>query len=266
MVFFTCNQCGDSLKKNKVDQHFQICSTTTITCMDCFKDFRLNNYNSHNECITEDQKYGGPNSKQQDYKGKNKQNEWIMKIKSLVQQNSYPKEINSILNALIKYENIPRKKTKFVNFIRNSFRIRNENLVDKIWSIFEEAIKNRNSNHQSNGKPQNGHPNDNQEKSKDDQMDTVNNEQPQQQNDQMNESNDGQVCIKKSELKQIVISILDKRGSLTKSKLQKKILRKYHKNGHDEQYDCLIMNKLDKILTKKKFIIDKDVITLNNEQ
>ncbi|KAH7641475.1 lyar-type c2hc zinc finger containing protein [Dermatophagoides farinae] len=266
MVFFTCNQCGDSLKKNKVDQHFRICNTITITCMDCFKDFSLNNYNSHNECISEDQKYGGPNSKQQEYKGKNKQNEWITKIKSLVEQNSYPKEINSILNSLLKYENIPRKKAKFFNFIRNSFRIRNDNLIDKIWSIFEEAIKNQNSKN-SNGSTRNDHSNGDQEKpKKDDQIVSTVNEQQKQHDQTSNqyESMNGNMEIKKSELKKIVIDILGKKGSMSKLKLQKKVLRKYHKNDNDKQCDSLILNKLDKILAKRKFINDNDVITLTN--
>nr|XP_027204052.1 cell growth-regulating nucleolar protein-like [Dermatophagoides pteronyssinus] len=280
MVFFTCNQCGDSLKKNKVDQHFRSCSTKTVACMDCFKDFSLNNYNFHNECISEDQKYGGPNGKQQDYKGKNKQNEWIMKIKSLVEQNTYPKEINSVLNSLIRYENIPRKKAKFINFVRNSFRIRNEMLIDKIWNIFEEAIKNQknsnNNNNKSNGTTQNGnhHSNDNQQAEpeqqpkKDDQMDIDSQKQQQDQIENQESTNDQIISIKKSELKTLVIDILRRKGPMSKSKLQKKILRKYHKNnGHDEQSDSLILRKLDKILTKKAFINDNnnDIITLSSD-
>lgn len=43
MVFFTCTHCGESLKKSKVEKHYQtVCSRNpvAVTCMDCCKDFR----------------------------------------------------------------------------------------------------------------------------------------------------------------------------------------------------------------------------------
>ena len=39
MVFFTCNSCGESLKKNKVDKHLMQCQSRSISCVDCGKDF-----------------------------------------------------------------------------------------------------------------------------------------------------------------------------------------------------------------------------------
>jgi hypothetical protein len=41
MVFFACNSCGSSLKKNQVDKHTFQCRMTTVSCMDCQKDFGL---------------------------------------------------------------------------------------------------------------------------------------------------------------------------------------------------------------------------------
>jgi hypothetical protein len=43
MVFFTCAHCGESLKKSKVEKHYQtFCSRkpVSVTCIDCCKDFR----------------------------------------------------------------------------------------------------------------------------------------------------------------------------------------------------------------------------------
>jgi hypothetical protein len=43
MVFFTCAHCGESLKKSKVEKHYQtVCSRNpvAVTCVDCCKDFR----------------------------------------------------------------------------------------------------------------------------------------------------------------------------------------------------------------------------------
>ncbi len=49
MVVFTCNACGDSIKKNKVDAHLRACrSCSVLSCMDCGKDFTRESYNQHN--------------------------------------------------------------------------------------------------------------------------------------------------------------------------------------------------------------------------
>lgn len=153
-------------------------------------------------------------------------------------------------------------------------------LIDKIWNIFEEAIKNQknsnSNNNKSNGTTQNGnhHSNDNQpeqqQPKKDDQMDIDSQQQQQDQIENQESTNDQIISIKKSELKTIVIDILRRKGPMSKSKLQKKILRKYHKNNgysNNEQSDSLILKKLDKILTKKAFINDNnnDIITLSSD-
>lgn len=45
----------------------------------------------------------------------------------------------SLLEKMIEYPNVPRKKAKFFNFVRNSFRYLNVNdsQIDEIWSIIE---------------------------------------------------------------------------------------------------------------------------------
>ncbi len=49
MVVFCCNACGESLKKNKVQQHYeQKCrNCTVLSCMDCGKDFHGDDYAMH---------------------------------------------------------------------------------------------------------------------------------------------------------------------------------------------------------------------------
>lgn len=40
MVFFTCNGCGESLKKAQVDKHVTMCrGCQVLSCIDCGKDF-----------------------------------------------------------------------------------------------------------------------------------------------------------------------------------------------------------------------------------
>ncbi|KAG7211384.1 hypothetical protein KM043_010673 [Ampulex compressa] len=61
MVVFTCNNCGETLQKPRVAKHYQFqCRTAAfLTCVDCFKDFRGDEYVGHTKCITEAERYGG---------------------------------------------------------------------------------------------------------------------------------------------------------------------------------------------------------------
>ncbi|KAJ8980240.1 hypothetical protein NQ317_003748 [Molorchus minor] len=59
MVVFTCNNCGESLQKPKVEKHYAFAcrKSKSLTCVDCFKDFRGEEYVVHTKCITEDERY-----------------------------------------------------------------------------------------------------------------------------------------------------------------------------------------------------------------
>ncbi len=41
MVFFSCNACGESVKKNQVEKHYtqQCRNCEMLSCIDCGKDF-----------------------------------------------------------------------------------------------------------------------------------------------------------------------------------------------------------------------------------
>ena len=82
MVFFICNTCGASLKKNQVEKHYQHeCSNCQVlSCMDCGKDFHGDEYAAHTKCISEAQKYQGAlykGSSEGKGKGEKKQQDWI---------------------------------------------------------------------------------------------------------------------------------------------------------------------------------------------
>ncbi|RWS11901.1 Cell growth-regulating nucleolar protein-like protein [Dinothrombium tinctorium] len=144
MVFFVCNNCGDSMKKNKVETHIYKCrGITSVSCVDCNKDFDLKSYHSHNQCLQEDEKYGGLNyqRKENEAKGKRKQEMWIQKIQEASQRADVPPHIKKHLRTILNYDNIPRKKPKFVNFIRNSIHGLRNDVIDQLWSIFEAAIR-----------------------------------------------------------------------------------------------------------------------------
>ncbi|BGP26827.1 zinc finger, C2H2, LYAR-type protein [Rhodotorula toruloides] len=57
MVSFSCEGCGDILKKGKLDQHAQRCRNAEYTCIDCNTTFLGTSYRSHTSCITEEEKY-----------------------------------------------------------------------------------------------------------------------------------------------------------------------------------------------------------------
>ena len=83
MVFFTCNACGSSLKKNQVEKHYQYeCPRCEVlSCINCGKDFHGDEYAAHTKCISEAEKYRGNLFKDSGKagragKGEKKQQEW----------------------------------------------------------------------------------------------------------------------------------------------------------------------------------------------
>ncbi|XP_076248611.1 uncharacterized protein LOC143188298 [Calliopsis andreniformis] len=159
MVVFTCNNCGETLQKPKVAKHYEFqCRTAPfVSCIDCFKDFRGEEYAAHTKCISEAQRYGGKDyvPKAGANKGERKQQEWINIVNNIL--NSETKLSNaerSFLKTLSKYENIPRKKAKFLNFVRSAMGNRAPaGVVDSVWNIMETTYKNNTqSMQQTNGK------------------------------------------------------------------------------------------------------------------
>jgi cell growth-regulating nucleolar protein len=57
-------------------------------------------------------------------------------------------DVRKVLDVVIRHENIPRKKPKFVNFVKNIIRGIRPATIDKTWEVFEEAHK---SNADKNG-------------------------------------------------------------------------------------------------------------------
>ncbi|XP_072742719.1 uncharacterized protein [Anoplolepis gracilipes] len=147
MVVFTCNHCGDTLQKPKVAKHYQFrCRNAPfLTCADCLKDFRGEEYIVHTKCLTEAERYGGKDyvAKPNANKGERKQQEWISVVNNLLNGTiNVSNAERNFLNTLSKYENIPRKKAKFLNFVRNAMGNRvNMTIVENVWDKMETAHK-----------------------------------------------------------------------------------------------------------------------------
>ncbi|XP_015481043.1 cell growth-regulating nucleolar protein [Parus major] len=154
MVVFTCNACGEAVKKAQVEKHVNICrNCQCLSCMDCGKDFWGDDYKEHVKCVSEDQKYGGKGFEAKTNKGDAKQQEWIQKIHEVMKKPNISPKVRNILEQMRVFNNIPRKKVKFQNWIKNSLRINDSNLQDQVWDVFSEATGNI-SNEKEQDKPQ----------------------------------------------------------------------------------------------------------------
>uniref|UniRef100_A0A1L8DI57 Putative cell growth-regulating nucleolar protein n=1 Tax=Nyssomyia neivai TaxID=330878 RepID=A0A1L8DI57_9DIPT len=147
MVFFTCNHCGESLKKQSVEKHYkwQKCkgAPVFVTCVDCLKDFREQEYVGHTKCITEAERYYGKDyqAKPSQNKGQKKQEAWTDIIQSVLQRSDLSTRIQGVLKTLTMHENVPRKKPKFLNFMKNVSRQTSTYDATRIFELIEEAYQ-----------------------------------------------------------------------------------------------------------------------------
>ncbi|KAM6946637.1 cell growth-regulating nucleolar protein [Lycodopsis pacificus] len=140
MVFFTCNGCGESLKKAQVDKHVGMCrGCQVLSCIDCGKDFWGDDYKNHVKCISEDQKYGGKGYEAKSNKGDVKQQQWLQRVQDAMNKPGVSAKLKGVLQQVSSYDNVPRKKAKFQNWMRNSLKIANTSLHDEVWDIFAVA-------------------------------------------------------------------------------------------------------------------------------
>ncbi|XP_066498840.1 cell growth-regulating nucleolar protein [Hoplias malabaricus] len=152
MVVFTCSSCGESLKKAQIEKHRTMCrGNTCLSCIDCGKDFWGEDYKTHVRCISEDQKYGGKGYEAKAKKGDVKQQQWIQKVQEAMAKPGINPKLKQVLNQMSSYDNIPRKKAKFQNWMNNSLRLSDSRLLDQVWEIMSSADGNPDESQQPNG-------------------------------------------------------------------------------------------------------------------
>lgn len=140
MVFFVCEACNESLKKNKVETHSYTCRNCwVLTCVDCNKQFNGDTYAAHNSCISEAQRYEGKLYDGRTNKGDVKQALWISRVQSCAAEPTVQAHLRPYVERLLSHDNIPRKKAKFENFAKNSLRLHDAKTLGALWSIFEKA-------------------------------------------------------------------------------------------------------------------------------
>ncbi|XP_012928598.1 cell growth-regulating nucleolar protein isoform X2 [Heterocephalus glaber] len=132
MVFFTCNACGESVKKVQVEKHVSVCrNCECLSCIDCGKDFWGDDYKNHVKCVSEDQKYGGKGYEGKTHKGDVKQQAWIQKINELIKKPNVSPKVRELLEQISTFDNVPRKKAKFKNWMKNSLKVYNESILEQ---------------------------------------------------------------------------------------------------------------------------------------
>lgn len=141
MVFYTCSGCGESLKKNKVENHcYQCRGCEYLTCIDCNTDFYGDDYRKHTSCITENEKYSAKGTEFKANKGDVKQQQWLQNVESVMSSGkNLSKKARDLIDNLKNYDNIPRKRAKFLNFVRNSLRIYDNSLGEEVWEALSSA-------------------------------------------------------------------------------------------------------------------------------
>lgn len=138
MVFFVCEGCNETVKKNQVDKHVAKCRNCyAVTCVDCQTSFYGDDYAAHTSCISEAEKYEkslfkGPKAKV------NPQDTWMSLVMDAISDCSKADpSIQPHLKRLGDLTNIPRNQKKFGNFVKNSLRLFNDQLIEKIWKYLE---------------------------------------------------------------------------------------------------------------------------------
>lgn len=98
---------------------------------------------AHTKCISEAEKYSGKDyvPKASLNKGQRKQEAWTDVIEKVLSRSDLSHSVRSTLNLLTKHENVPRKRPKFANFMKNVSRGTSVADVNKVFDLIEEAFK-----------------------------------------------------------------------------------------------------------------------------
>jgi len=106
--------------------------------------FSGDEYKSHVKCISEEEKYSakGWTAKPNQNKNERKQTEWVAMVQELASSvDKSDPALSRVLQTISQHENIPRKKAKFLNFLKNIFGPRsNPKVADLAWDLMSKAL------------------------------------------------------------------------------------------------------------------------------
>lgn len=143
MVYFECQVCNESLKKPKVAKHLEICGSHYVSCIDCSKVFRWDEWEAHTSCMSEAQKYQGKlfTAKESSNKGQAKQDAWVDNVEKKIEDPNagISPQVKALMVKLLGFNNIPRKQKPFANFVKNSLKIWNDKQIGEMWDVIFAA-------------------------------------------------------------------------------------------------------------------------------
>eukprot|EP00315_Gephyrocapsa_oceanica_P016768 CAMPEP_0185364944 /NCGR_PEP_ID=MMETSP1364-20130426/12735_1 /TAXON_ID=38817 /ORGANISM="Gephyrocapsa oceanica, Strain RCC1303" /LENGTH=345 /DNA_ID=CAMNT_0027965463 /DNA_START=107 /DNA_END=1144 /DNA_ORIENTATION=+ len=143
MVFFICETTNECIKKPKVEAHMRKHPNAWVfCCMDCGARFEGEAYKEHTSCMSEAQRYEGKFYVPKENKGEKKQQSWMESVLAALEAAPAASAgLKSYVDRLTQYDNLPRKKAKFVNFAKNSLNLKadREGIAEKLWALIESA-------------------------------------------------------------------------------------------------------------------------------
>ncbi|XP_012595153.1 cell growth-regulating nucleolar protein isoform X2 [Microcebus murinus] len=63
----------------------------------------------------------------------------MKKINELIKRPNVSPKVRELLEQIGAFDNVPRKKAKFQNWMKNSLKVHNESILEQVWNIFSEA-------------------------------------------------------------------------------------------------------------------------------
>jgi len=107
--------------------------------MDCNARFEGEAYLAHTVCVSEAERYQGALYVHKENKGEVKQEAWSTSVQSKVENASA--ELRPYAQRLLAYDNVPRKRAKFINFAKNSLNLKHDpkGVAEQLWDLVGEA-------------------------------------------------------------------------------------------------------------------------------
>eukprot|EP00547_Thalassionema_nitzschioides_P003025 CAMPEP_0194206582 /NCGR_PEP_ID=MMETSP0156-20130528/5566_1 /TAXON_ID=33649 /ORGANISM="Thalassionema nitzschioides, Strain L26-B" /LENGTH=263 /DNA_ID=CAMNT_0038933133 /DNA_START=29 /DNA_END=820 /DNA_ORIENTATION=- len=136
MVVFSCDGCGEVLRKNQVDAHANRCrSCDSVSCADCGVSFYGDDFRSHTTCMTEAERYEKSVYRPPKKQKRNPQEQWMDLIERGASE--APVNLRISIQRLTDLGNVPRKEKQFRNFAANSLNLRGKQveIVSQIWNF-----------------------------------------------------------------------------------------------------------------------------------
>lgn len=130
-----------------VEAHFMRCrGCVTVSCIDCQLQFDKSSYKTHCSCMSEAQKYSKSGSCLK-RPGPSKQEQWTAMVRRAISNcDVKDSETRSFLYDLERCPNLPRKKSKFENFMKSKYRHLNLEKIQDIWDVISKCFEEEKSN------------------------------------------------------------------------------------------------------------------------